>query len=203
MTWNTYQAVVQGGNSLAHYGTAGMHWGVRRYQNPDGTLTELGKKRYGEDGKRSAVGRNLDMNKLDTEVSGATGRANRYRAYAKDRMSKIRYKNQIKGTDNPEVDKKVEKWNKKADDYEALAKRSEEMKKKIIQNTLDKKLSVIEKTIARSDGGSGFIAGNLYRVKKDGKGKLIRYKRDKNRVVRDAERAQRMYNFALGYYLGS
>lgn len=203
MTWNTYQAVIQGGNSLAHYGTTGMRWGVRRYQNPDGTLTELGKKRYGEDGKRSAAGRNLDMNKLDTEVSGATGRANRYRAYAKDRMSKIRYKNQIKGTDNPEVDKKVEKWNKKADDYEALAKRSEEMKKKIIQNTLDKKLSVIEKTIARSDGGSGFIAGNLYRVKKDGKGKLIRYKRDKKRVVRDAERAQRMYNFVLGYYLGS
>jgi hypothetical protein len=24
-----------------------MRWGVRRYQNPDGTLTELGKKRYG------------------------------------------------------------------------------------------------------------------------------------------------------------
>lgn len=30
---------------LAHHGIKGMHWGVRRYRNPDGTLTEAGKKR--------------------------------------------------------------------------------------------------------------------------------------------------------------
>lgn len=32
---------------LAHYGTKGQKWGVRRYQNEDGSLTEEGKKRYG------------------------------------------------------------------------------------------------------------------------------------------------------------
>lgn len=31
---------------LYHHGILGMHWGERRYQNPDGTLTEAGKKRY-------------------------------------------------------------------------------------------------------------------------------------------------------------
>lgn len=31
---------------LAHYGVKGMHWGIRRYQNPDGTLTSKGKERY-------------------------------------------------------------------------------------------------------------------------------------------------------------
>lgn len=30
---------------LIHYGVKGMKWGVRRYQNYDGTLTELGKQR--------------------------------------------------------------------------------------------------------------------------------------------------------------
>lgn len=30
---------------LAHYGILGMKWGVRRYQNKDGSLTAAGKKR--------------------------------------------------------------------------------------------------------------------------------------------------------------
>lgn len=32
---------------LIHYGILGMKWGVRRYQNKDGSLTSAGKKRYG------------------------------------------------------------------------------------------------------------------------------------------------------------
>lgn len=32
---------------LYHAGIKGMKWGRRRYQNPDGTLTPEGKKRYG------------------------------------------------------------------------------------------------------------------------------------------------------------
>lgn len=31
---------------LIHFGIPGQKWGVRRYQNPDGTLTEEGKARY-------------------------------------------------------------------------------------------------------------------------------------------------------------
>ncbi len=31
---------------LYHHGIKGMKWGVRRFQNPDGTLTEAGKKHY-------------------------------------------------------------------------------------------------------------------------------------------------------------
>ena len=31
---------------LVHHGTKGMKWGVRRYQNTDGSLTPAGKKRY-------------------------------------------------------------------------------------------------------------------------------------------------------------
>lgn len=34
------------GTCLVHHGIKGQKWGVRRFQNPDGTLTEAGKKRY-------------------------------------------------------------------------------------------------------------------------------------------------------------
>lgn len=34
---------------LQHHGIKGMRWGVRRYQNRDGSLTPSGKKRYDQD----------------------------------------------------------------------------------------------------------------------------------------------------------
>lgn len=33
-------------NYIAHDGVKGMHWGVRRYQNKDGSLTPAGRERY-------------------------------------------------------------------------------------------------------------------------------------------------------------
>ena len=41
--------VIVYGNELYHHGIKGQKWGVRRYQNEDGTLTEEGRKKYARD----------------------------------------------------------------------------------------------------------------------------------------------------------
>ena len=47
---------------LAHHGILGMKWGVRRYQNKDGTLTPEGRKRYG-DGDTDSSNESVDVKK--------------------------------------------------------------------------------------------------------------------------------------------
>ena len=45
-------------DELYHHGIKGMRWGVRRYQNADGTLTPKGEKRYY--GKANALQKDID-----------------------------------------------------------------------------------------------------------------------------------------------
>ena len=47
-------------NELYHHGIKGMRWGVRRYQNPDGSLTDNGKKRVAK--------LNAKINKVDKKA---------------------------------------------------------------------------------------------------------------------------------------
>ena len=43
----TFQ-IVPSGEDIRHYGIKGQQWGVRRYQNEDGSLTPAGKERYND-----------------------------------------------------------------------------------------------------------------------------------------------------------
>ena len=50
-----YDIYISPASELYHHGIKGQKWGVRRYQNEDGSYTDAGKKRYGrssENGKK-------------------------------------------------------------------------------------------------------------------------------------------------------
>ena len=67
-------------NELMHYGVQGMKWGVRRYQNLDGTLTSEGKERYSSDSKKSTI-----------ETIAERGNLNRREAYVCQKIGKYMY----------------------------------------------------------------------------------------------------------------
>lgn len=52
-----YVAGVPYSDDLYHSGVKGQKWGIRRYQNEDGTLTALGKIHYGAQKTGQAIGR--------------------------------------------------------------------------------------------------------------------------------------------------
>lgn len=43
-------------NELTHHGIKDQKWGLRRFQNPDGSLTPAGRERYGVGKKRGVAG---------------------------------------------------------------------------------------------------------------------------------------------------
>ena len=55
-------------NELQHHGIKGQRWGIRRYQNEDGSLTEEGRERYGSDLKETSYSKATDNDKIKKAV---------------------------------------------------------------------------------------------------------------------------------------
>lgn len=87
-------------NELTHHGITGQRWGVRRYQNPDGTRTAAGRAHRRElydmsdlsdqevqaklNRARNELQYHQTMRKLDEEIRGSTESRERVQQAVKD-----------------------------------------------------------------------------------------------------------------------
>ena len=69
---------------LIHYGVKGQKWGIRKYQNEDGTLTSEGREHYG-------IGNGSTLSKVKKRLSEAVDRAaDSVKSKIKDKVSEKR-----------------------------------------------------------------------------------------------------------------
>ena len=109
------------GSELYHHGILGQKWGIRRYQNADGTLTSAGKKRYGSESVKkisSTKGLARRMNDVDQAMAyhKRTKSENYFKSekYAKKR-NRILKKKKI----NDFSKRQLDKYNRKYEDAKA------------------------------------------------------------------------------------
>lgn len=81
-------AVHKCSDGLYHHGIKGMKWGVRRFQNADGSLTAKGKQRYG-DKDNFEKQYPEDVKKTINKVGTSMGKANKAVNKAKDVNDKM------------------------------------------------------------------------------------------------------------------
>ena len=163
---------------LAHHGIHGMKWGVRRFQNKDGSLTAAGKKRYGivggeadssgKGGKppagKSGGKKVSEMN--DEELSQVLKRLRMERDIAQIQAELKKYElgeQNGQGNNNQNEQNKKQKKNNQ-EKAESFVK---SQSKKFIQTIVSGRLEKLAKKIANGEKKESELNAILNRAKKD------------------------------------
>ena len=92
---------------LYHHGIKGQKWGVRRYQNEDGTLTDEGKERYGAEDKSDKMSEKNYKSTMDVLNAAKTISNETANLAVPKKGSKIVNKKNYKNMSDEELRKKV------------------------------------------------------------------------------------------------
>ena len=84
----SYQVITSDSNTLAHHGVRGQKWGIRRFQNLDGSLTDEGKKRYGSSTKE----KRKFSEKIDDSMQKIATKAEKFSDKVEEKAKSVRDK---------------------------------------------------------------------------------------------------------------
>lgn len=132
------------GYELAHSGTKGMHWGVRFYQYADGSLTPLGKLRYGSKTNFNNVQKAKRAAAYKKRMETAAKKKARTDAeIAKIKTTKSEREEAKKAEDAAKAEKAKEAEAAKAKEAETAKREPSELIKRNIEDLTNEELDIL------------------------------------------------------------
>ena len=84
-----YMITRDSSDELQHYGIKGQKWGIRRYENEDGTLTEEGRARYRADAAEARKDLASTAKNLDTKIYPNQGKYMKSKLFSGHKYRKL------------------------------------------------------------------------------------------------------------------